>query len=309
MSYPSYLDLYDQRVLQERTRVAVDQLAECRLCPRQCGFDRTVGRSSKCDTGRYARVSSFGPHHGEENCLRGWNGSGTVFFSGCNLRCVFCQNSTISQADGGEETAPDRLAQIMLNLQQRGCHNINLVTPSHVVPQILEALTIAVGLGLRLPLVYNSGGYDSDFELRLLDGVVDIYMPDLKFMEGQAADRYSNAPDYPEIAKSALREMHRQVGVLECGSDGLAGRGVLVRHLVMPGRLADTEKAMAFLAHEISPDTFVNLLAQYRPCWKSGDYPEIDRPLRAEEFDQALQAARKAGLHRFDRMQRPLRRA
>jgi len=300
MIYPSYLELYDRGVLQERSRLALDQLRECRLCPRQCGSDRNSDRSSICGTGRYARVSSYGPHHGEEDCLSGRRGSGTVFFSGCSLRCVFCQNSSISQGGEGEEVGPDSLAGMMLELQERGCHNINLVTPSHVVPQILEALLTAAGQGLRLPLVYNSGGYDSDFELRLLDGVIDIYMPDLKFMESQAARRYLKAADYPDVAKSALKEMHRQVGALEFDADGLARRGVLVRHLVMPGRLADAQAAMTFLAKEVSPDTYVNLLAQYRPSWKSGDYREIDRPIRSNEFDQALQAARKTGLHRFE---------
>lgn len=300
MLYPSYLDLRARRLLRDRAEEALAQLSDCRLCPRDCGFDRTRDRSPLCRNGRFARVSSYASHFGEEDCLRGRRGSGTIFFSGCNLRCVFCQNADISQKDNGEEVSAAQLAGMMIELQQQGCHNINLVSPSHVVPQILESLAIAVDRGLQLPLVYNSGGYDSESELRLLDGIVDVYMPDLKLLEVDAARRYLKAPDYPAVAKAALREMHRQVGVLELDSDGLARRGVLVRHLVMPGRLADTEQAMNFLAKELSPDTYVNLLAQYWPAWKSHDYPEIDRAIPPREYARAIELARQAGLHRLD---------
>jgi putative pyruvate formate lyase activating enzyme len=300
MSYPAYLELHERGALQERASIALAHLPECRICPRECGSDRLAGRSTICRVGRWARVSSYAPHFGEENCLRGRLGSGTIFFSRCNLQCVFCQNADISQRGEGEEVSPAELAGMMLELQQAGCHNINLVTPSHVVPQILEALVIASERGLRLPLVYNSGGYDSQIELHLFEGVVDIYMPDLKTLDSTAARLYLKAPDYPEVVKSALKEMHRQVGALELDADGIARRGVLVRHLLMPGRLSDTAQAMAFLAGEISTETYVNLLTQYWPAWKSHEHPEIDRRIHAAELDLALEAARTAGLHRFD---------
>jgi len=277
-----------------------DQLAHCECCPRKCGVNRLAGQTGFCRIAAGAQVAHAGLHHGEEPPISGTRGSGTIFFSGCNLRCVFCQNADISQKDNGEEVSAAQLAGMMIELQQQGCHNINLVSPSHVVPQILESLAIAVDRGLQLPLVYNSGGYDSESELRLLDGIVDVYMPDLKLLEIEAARRYLKAPDYPAVAKAALREMHRQVGVLELDSDGLARRGVLVRHLVMPGLLADTEQAMKFLAKELSPDTYVNLLAQYWPTWKSHDYPEIDRAIRPREYARAIELARQAGLHRLD---------
>jgi putative pyruvate formate lyase activating enzyme len=249
-----------------------------------------------CRTGRWAVVSSFFPHHGEEPCLRGWGGSGTIFFTHCNLRCIFCQNWDISWLGEGRPVDAEQLASMMLALQRSGCHNINFVTPSHVVPQILEALVLAAERGLRLPLVYNTGGYDRVETLRLLDGVIDIYMPDIKFLDPQRARRWAAAPDYPDVVRAAVREMHRQVGDLQIDRQGIARRGLLVRHLVMPGALEDTEQVMRFLAEEISPNTFVNVMAQYHPEGRAWDDPQLARRIRPEEYRQALAAARRYGL-------------
>lgn len=302
--------------LARRAADAVRELAACRLCPRRCGADRREQRTGFCRTGRRARVTSAFPHHGEEDCLRGWQGSGTIFFGSCNLRCVFCQNHGLSQTEAGLEVNAGELAEAMLLLQRNvppgthGCHNINFVTPSHVVPQILEALAIAAerAPGLRLPIVYNSGGYDAVETLRRLEGVVDIYMPDFKFWEPATAKRLASAEDYPERAREALREMHRQVGVLRFGPDGLARRGVLVRQLLMPGLVAESAAIYRFLARELSPDTYVNVMAQYHPSHQVGArgrdgavlFRDLNRRPRADEVALCLAAAREAGLWRFD---------
>lgn len=304
---PAYLALHRRGELIKRAEAALAGLARCRVCPRACDVDRLVGETAVCGNGRYARVASFAPHFGEENPLRGTRGSGTIFFAGCNLRCVFCQNYDISQGKTGAPVSPETLAEMMLYLQRFGCHNINLVTPEHVVPQILEALAIAVEDGLRLPLVYNTSAYDSLESLRLLDGIVDIYMPDFKVWNPALAHRYLKARDYPAAARQAIKEMQRQVGDLQLDERGIARRGVLLRHLVMPGLVGDTAVIMRFLADEVSPDLYLNLMAQYYPTHKVSDqkYPEINRRLRAEEYRQAYQAAQDAGLWRFD--ERPLR--
>lgn len=288
--------------LRARAEEAVASLASCRTCPWGCGIDRLRDEKKICHTGRLARVSSYFPHHGEEECLRGWNGSGTIFFARCNLGCVFCQNDDISHRDAGEEIEPEGIARMMLELQLLGCHNINLVTPEHVVPQVLEALELAIGDGLHLPIVYNTSGYDSLDSLRLLHGIVDIYMPDFKLWTEEAAGRYLKCPGYPEAARAALREMHRQVGDLVVSEEGLAERGLLVRHLVMPGLPEETREILRFLAEEISPDTYVNIMDQYRPAGLVGRdrFPEINRPLRGSEIAAAYRLARQVGLHRFD---------
>lgn len=303
---PAYVALHRAGKLLPRVREALESLAACRVCPRACDVDRLTDERGVCKSGRYAQVASYGPHLGEEDCLRGWRGSGTIFFSWCNLRCVFCQNFDISQGGPGVEVTPTRLAAIMLELQEMGCHNINFVTPEHVVPQVLEALAVAVEAGLRLPLVYNTSAYDSLESLRLLDGVVDIYMPDFKFWSPDLAQRYLKARDYPEAARQAIREMHRQVGPLVMDEHGLARRGVLVRHLVMPGFLEETEAILRFLAEEISPDTYVNLMDQYYPAGKvnAHTFAEINRRLYREEYAAALEAARRAGIWRLDRRRR-----
>jgi putative pyruvate formate lyase activating enzyme len=299
---PAYLHLHRTGELKQRVGQAIESLGNCEICPRNCHEDRLAGGTGICKTGRYARVSSFFPHRGEEDCLRGWNGSGAIFFSQCNLRCQFCQNYDISHLGGGEETSPAGLAKMMMDLQADGCHNLNLVTPDHVVPQILESLSIAVDAGFRLPLVYNTSSYVSTETLRLLDGIVDIYMPDFKIWEPGMALKYLAAKDYPQTARRAMKEMYRQVGDLKMDENGLAKHGVLVRHLVMPGIVAGTRHIVKFLAREVSPDTYINVMAQYAPAGKvTGEkFQEINRQITAQEYRAATTAAQKAGLYRFD---------
>jgi putative pyruvate formate lyase activating enzyme len=328
---PGYRRLLRTGELGRRVRAAVAELAACAVCPRDCRVDRLhaappaaeepprtagsrpraaprrtvpahVPKGAACFTGRYARVGSAFPHFGEEDCLRGWRGSGTVFFAFCNLRCVFCQNWELSQVGEGRELRPEELAALMLDLQERGCHNVNLVTPEHVVPQVLEALLLAAEAGLALPLVYNTSAYDSQRSLALLDGVVDVYMPDFKYWDPAAARRYLKAADYPDVARRAIREMHRQVGPLVVDCDGLAVRGLLVRHLVMPGALEDARCIFRFLATEVSPDTYVNVMEQYRPAGSvDGEkYPELCRRPDPSARLAARQLAAAAGLWRLD---------
>lgn len=297
---PSYVALWRSGLLRERVVEAVKRLEACAICPRACGVDRTSGEVGHCRTGRLAKVASFGPHYGEERPLVARGGSGTIFFSCCNLDCVFCQNWEISHLDEGAEVDPEELCAMMLALQKRGCENINLVSPTHVVPQILEALELAVEKGLRLPLVYNTGGYDSLKTLALLDGVVDIYMPDAKYSSNAVAARYSGVPDYVDRNRAAILEMHRQVGDLVLDERGVAVRGLLVRHLVLPAGLAGTEDVVLFLARQVSPNTYVNIMDQYRPAGMAALYPELDRRLAAREYARALAAACAVGLTRLD---------
>lgn len=296
---PAYLEPYRSGELERRARQLAGELRSCRLCPRDCGADRTDPRQAFCGVGMLPLVSSAHPHFGEEPPISGRRGSGTIFFAGCNLHCWFCQNADISHGRNGRAIEPEALAALALHLQDLGCHNINLVTPSHVVPYILTALVLAAGEGLRLPIVYNSGGYDSVGTLELLDGIVDIYMPDFKYADPGAARRLSGAPDYPEVAKAALKEMHRQVGDLAVDPYGVAERGLLVRHLVLPNDQAGTGECMRFLAEEISVDTWVNVMAQYRPVHQAYRRPEINCPLSRHEYESALEKARAAGIHRF----------
>jgi putative pyruvate formate lyase activating enzyme len=300
---PAYMTLYRSGELQRRAEAAIASLAECLVCPRDCGVNRLADKTAACKTGRYARVGSYFPHFGEEDCLRGWRGSGTIFFSWCNLRCVFCQNFDISQDGEGADVRPRQLAAMMLDLQKRGCHNINFVTPEHVVPQILEALPIAVEGGLRLPLVYNTSAYDSMESLALMDGIVDIYMPDFKFWDERLSLRYLKARDYPDAARRVVKEMHRQVGDLSFDEHGLAQRGVLVRHLVMPGEIAGSAEIMRFLAEEVSPNTYVNVMAQYYPAGKvsAEKYEEINRHTTSAEYQAGVRLAREAGLRLDER--------
>ncbi len=299
---PAYLNLHRSGALARRAEEAVSSLSHCTTCPRNCGANRLDGHVGTCKIKRYAVVSSAFPHMGEEDCLRGWRGSGTIFFSGCSLRCVFCQNFEISHTTTGQELFPEQLASSMLALQDAGCHNINLVTPDHVVPQILEALDLAAADGLHLPLVYNTSGYCSQNVLAWLDGVVDIYMPDFKTASAADARQYLQAKDYPEVAFNAIREMHRQVGDLCMDEDGIARRGVLVRHLVLPEDASDTSRVMSQLA-EISTDLYVNIMGQYHPDGKvsAEKYPDINRTPTRVELADAYQAARQAGLWRFDK--------
>ena len=275
-------------------------LESCTLCPRMCRVNRLAGEQGFCRAGRLPIVSSWGPHFGEERPLVGTGGSGTIFLTHCNLGCIFCQNYDISHLGRGEEISTQRLGEIMLELQQMGCHNINFVTPAHFVPQILDALSFAIEGGLCLPLVYNSGGYDSVETLRVLDGVFDIYMPDFKYSDGQVSTQLSSAPDYPEVAKAALQEMHRQVGELQMDERGIAQRGLLVRHLVLPQGLSGTKEVMRFIAQNISPQTYVNVMEQYRPCYRAGEHPPLDRPITGKEFREAVEMALQEGLRRLE---------
>jgi putative pyruvate formate lyase activating enzyme len=299
---PGYLLLLESGELARRARRAFQHLGSCDLCANYCRADRLKSsRGTRCRTARRARVASYGPHHGEERPLVGQYGSGTIFFSGCNLACVFCQNWDISQQDRGREVSAAELAAMMLELQQMGCHNINLVSPSHVVAPVLAALTLAARKGLRLPLVYNTGGFDSPQALALLDGVIDIYMPDMKYADSEIARRYSGVSGYAEVNRAAVLEMHRQVGDLVLDKRGIARRGLLVRHLVLPDNLAGTDRILTFLAEKVSSGTYLNLMDQYRPCYRADRYPPLDRRITAEEYASALRWAREKGLQRLDR--------
>ncbi|MFQ5996181.1 MAG: radical SAM protein [Dehalococcoidales bacterium] len=278
-------------------------LAECCLCPRHCGANRLAGESGKCRITNQAMVSSYGPHFGEEAPLVGSHGSGTIFFTNCNLRCLFCQNYDISQLGNGSVVDGEELAGMMLSLQAKGCHNINLVSPTHVVPYILEALELAAGRGLSLPLVYNSGGYDSLETLKLLDGIVDIYMPDMKYSDEKTGEQLSGIKNYPQVNRAAVKEMHHQVGDLQLDEQGVAQHGLLVRHLVLPNRLAGTEDVVRFLAQEVSTDTYLNIMAQYRPCYKAFAIPQLARPVNRQEFSEAIDLAHQQGLSRLDKEQ------
>ncbi|MBW8056938.1 MAG: radical SAM protein [candidate division NC10 bacterium] len=302
---PAYLYLA-HRELKERAQRAVATLADCRACPRDCSVNRLEDKWAACKTGRYAIVSSYFHHFGEEDCLRGWSGSGTIFFSHCNLRCVFCQNYDISQAikpgPAAPGSPPEKIAAMMLELQEGGCHNINFVTPEHVVPQVVEAVAVAVDLGLHLPIVYNTSAYDSLESIEFMDGIVDIYMPDFKYWSRERSQTYMKAENYPDAARAAIKAMHRQVGQLVLDADGLAKRGLIVRHLVMPGCLDETRAILEWIATELGPDTYVNLMDQYYPAGKvtAEQYSEINRQLTSREFTEAQEIARGLGLRRLD---------
>jgi putative pyruvate formate lyase activating enzyme len=297
---PSYLQLLSSGELEKRARDAHQHLSICDVCAWECPVNRLAGEIGVCRTGERARLSSYGPHLGEEDPLRGWRGSGTIFFSRCNLRCQYCQNHDISQTDSGEEVTPQHLAEIMLELQGYGCHNINFVSPSHVVPQIIAGVLVAAQAGLRLPLVYNTGGYDSLAMLQILDGIIDIYMPDMKYADPHKARRYSKIRNYPQVNQAAVREMHRQVGDLQLDERGIANHGLLIRHLVLPDDIVGSAKIFEFLAQEISTGTYLNIMDQYRPAYKARDFPELNRRPTSQEIQAAYNSATAAGLHRFD---------
>ena len=297
---PAYLKLLENGTLDKRVKEARELLKLCRVCARHCGVNRLEGELGVCQTGPGVPIASYGPHHGEESVLRGTKGSGTIFFANCNLKCRYCQNYDISRSRRRDESAPHDLARIMLELQRIGCHNINLVSPSHLVPQIIAAVAIAAKEGLRLPLVYNTGGYDSMESLALLDGVIDIYMPDMKYSSEEYGRTYSKVKNYPAVNRAAVKEMHRQVGDLLVDENGLAVRGLLVRHLVLPNGLAGSKKIIDFLANEISKDTYINIMDQYYPSYKTADYPELSRRITRSEFEEVMESARSAGLWRFD---------
>jgi putative pyruvate formate lyase activating enzyme len=301
---PAYIETFKKGLLAPKIQKAREILKCCTLCPRQCKVDRTTGETGVCKTGERAYVSSFNAHFGEEDPLVGTYGSGTIFFTHCNLMCIFCQNYDISHLGQGEEISDEQLADIMLWLQKNRCHNINFVTPSHVVPQILSALKVAIPRGLSLPLVYNSGGYDSVDTLKLLDGVFDIYMPDFKFWDPAIAKATCNAENYPEVAQQALMEMHRQTGDLVMDDTGVAQRGILLRHLVLPSGLSGTREIMKFIARRVSKNTYVNIMSQYRPCGRAGDIKELSVHPSNKDYEKAVQAAEEEGIKRLDRRRR-----
>jgi putative pyruvate formate lyase activating enzyme len=300
MIYRPAYSLLGQAAFEARVQQLEVLLHDCTLCPRRCHADRNDSETGYCRTGPLPFVSSWGPHFGEERPLVGQHGSGTVFFGNCNLGCLFCQNYSISHLGEGEEISHERLADAMLSLQRLGCHNINLVSPTHQVPAIARAVMIAAERGLSVPLVYNCGGYESVETLELLDGIVDIYMPDLKYADSDAARLYSDAGDYPEVAEKAIKEMQRQVGDLLIDNTGIARQGLLIRHLVLPKDLAGTRKVVDFIVREISPNTYINIMDQYHPCYKAFEHPPLNRRVTKKEYDDAVNYALKAGMKRID---------
>ncbi len=295
---PSYINLYEKGELNNRIHLLKEFIRECRLCPRECRVNRLNGEVGVCQAGAELMVSNAFPHFGEEPPLVGYHGSGTIFLTHCNLRCIFCQNYDISHLESGERTTFSDMAHIMVRLQELGCHNINFVTPTHYVPQIVASLPEAVEKGLRLPIVYNCSGYESIEVIRLLQGIVDIYMPDAKYMDEKYAKRFSNAPDYPEVIKGVLKEMHGQVGDLAINANGIAERGLLIRHLVMPNKVTSSEAVLRFIAEEISVHSYVNIMDQYRPEYQAHDYPEINRRITHQEYLEAIQWAKHYRLYR-----------
>jgi putative pyruvate formate lyase activating enzyme len=297
-STPSYISLFEKGELQQRTQCLEEFLKECRLCPRECKVNRLDGEVGYCGAGAEPMISSAFPHFGEEPPLVGYHGSGTIFLANCNLRCIFCQNYDISHLGNGERITSSDMARVMVRLQEMGCHNINFVTPTHYAPQIVASLPEAIEKGLRLPLVYNCSGYESIEVIRLLEGVVDIYMPDAKYMDQKHSKQFSNAPDYPEVVKKVLKEMYRQVGDLTTNSEGIAEKGLLIRHLVMPDGVASSEAVLKFIAEEISVHSYINIMDQYRPEYQAHEYPEINRRITRKEYLEAIQWAKRYQLHR-----------
>lgn len=298
MQKPCYLSLYESGELEDRIIRLARKLEACTLCPRQCKVNRLKGELGYCKAGASLVVSSYFPHFGEEQPLVGRAGSGTIFLTHCNLKCNFCQNYDISHLGSGESVTSQKLAQMMIYLQMQGCHNINFVTPTHFAPQIIAALPDAIKMGLELPIVYNCGGYESLEVIELLEGIVDIYMPDAKFSNSDYANQYANAPDYFDVLKAVLIEMHRQVGVLKMDEDGIACQGLLIRHLVMPNDVAGSEKILKFIAEELSTDSYMNIMSQYHPCYDAVAEPLIDRRISSKEYYQAIELAKRFGLRR-----------
>ena len=293
--YPSYLKAFESGKLGEIAARLFDALSCCAICPRKCKVNRLENKTGFCKAGKLAKVYSFLSHHGEEPPISGTKGSGTIFFSHCNMSCAYCQNYEFSQLGAGKEYTFEELAEVMLKLQGMGCHNINLVTPTHVLPQILKSLQLACGQGLNIPLVYNTSGYELSGVIKLLDGIIDIYLPDMRYADGAVSKKLSQAADYPRYNQEAVREMYRQVGTAEFDADGLIRRGLIIRHLVLPNRSSGTDKIMRFIAEEISKDTYISLMSQYLPYHKASGYPEISRRLKKEEYEEA-----KKILERYD---------
>ncbi len=295
-NYPRYIKLHKKGELKKRIDEIYHLMQNCQICPRQCGVNRLKGEKGYCQAGFEPEISSFYCHRGEEPPISGWAGSGTIFFTHCNLRCVFCQNYPISQLGHGKKISVHQLAKMMLILQKKGCHNINFVTPTHFVPQILAALNQAIANGLKIPLVYNCGGYEATKTLKFLDGVVDIYMPDIKYGGRREAEKYSNAPDYFKVAKEAIKEMHRQVGELQISPDNIAQKGLLIRHLILPNNIAKTERVLTFIKTEISPETYISIMDQYFPAYKALKIKQLNRKVTRTEYQKALDVVQKLSL-------------
>lgn len=294
--YPAYLESYNSARLKKITEEAFKILESCSLCPRKCKVNRFKGELGFCQTGFLPWVCSFMPHHGEEPPISGINGSGTIFFSHCNMACVYCQNYEFSQLGQGREVGFEELADFMLQLQNMGCHNINLVTPTHIMPQILKALNHAIGKGLKIPLVYNTGGYELPEVIKLLDGIVDIYLADMRYADSDAATKFSAAPDYPQYNQASVKEMHRQVGIAKIDDEGIIKQGLIIRHLVLPNSISGTDKIMEFIARQLSKNTYISLMSQYLPYYKASDFKEISRRLKFQEYIEAKQIMQKYGL-------------
>lgn len=295
MDNPSYLKLYNEAKLSVRINKALEIISNCKLCPHKCEVDRTQGEKGICESDSRIKIASYGPHFGEEKPLVGHKGSGTIFFSNCNLKCIYCQNYEISHYGKGHYVTPERLADIMINLQEKGCHNINLVTPTHMVYGILKSLKIACKKGLNIPLVYNSGGYESIETLNLLDGIIDIYMPDIKYGDSKKAEKYSNAPDYFKIVKKAIIEMYQQVGNLKT-RNGIAKKGLIIRHLVLPKNISGSKGVIDFIVHEVSRDTFFNLMDQYYPSYKADQDDKLNKRIDYDRFNKLINYAQQRGL-------------
>jgi len=294
---PVYLEAYNNGTLDRIISQTREMLGSCAICPRKCIANRLKDQKGFCKTGLKARVYSFIAHHGEEPPVSGERGSGTIFFSFCNMACVYCQNFEFSQQGGeGKEVTSQELANIMLELQGFGCHNINLVSPTHVMPQILQALKPAIKAGLNIPLVYNTGGYELPEMIRLLDGIIDVYLPDMRYADNESAQKYSSAKDYPEYNRQALKEMLRQAGTAETDGSGIITKGLIIRHLVLPENISGTDKIMEFISKELSPDTYISLMSQYFPCYKSGNFPQLNRRISLEEYESAQAIMEKYGL-------------
>lgn len=294
--FPAYLAAYNSARLNDLVEESFRLLESCTICPRQCKVNRLKNEKGFCKTGLKPMVCSFMPHHGEEPPISGQRGSGTIFFSHCNMHCVYCQNYEFSQIGEGKEVDFQELADFMLQLQDMGCHNINLVTPTHVMPQILKALLLAIPKGLRLPLVYNTGGYELPEIIKLLDGIVDIYLPDMRYADNDAAIKYSSAPDYTRYNQESLKEMHRQVGVAKIDQEGIIKKGLIIRHLVLPDNIAGTDKIMQFISTQLSKDTYISLMSQYLPCYKAAQFKEILRRITLKEYQDAKDTMYKWGL-------------
>lgn len=296
MAYPSYIDAFNSRMLHEKVKASQKMLEECKICPRMCGIDRQKNQIGFCRTGKKAVVCSYFAHHGEEPAISGSHGSGAIFFSRCNMKCVYCQNFDFSQLEEGREVKDEELASYMIGLQNKGCHNINLITPTHVMPQILNALLIAVDQGLCIPLIYNTSGYECPETIAFLEGIIDIYLPDARYASDTFSARYSEAPSYPKMNQRSLKEMFRQTGPAEFDENEIIKKGLIVRHLVLPNDIAGTEEIFSFITHEVSPHTYVSLMSQYFPAYRAENYPTLDRPITWEEYEKAIELMKKYGL-------------